>query len=156
MKERTKLLKKAVLTGVGATANVDRVKSALNDALNDLMKVGQDLLEELEEKGKVKTDSVQNFLKNLQEDATKQAESFSNLASNKVQTSVLKAANELGLVSREEFLNLVSRVEKLENNKDCLDKNSTIIDAQLSEPEIQPDNTNNSENNVKNSKKKNN
>ncbi len=156
MKERTKLLKKAVLTGVGATANVDRVKSALNDALNDLMKVGQDLLEELEEKGKVKTDSVQNFLKNLQEDATKQAESFSNIASNKVQSSVLKAANELGLVSREEFLNLVSRVEKLENNKDCLDKNSTIIDAQLSEPEIQPDNTNNSENNVKNSKKKNN
>ncbi len=156
MKERTKLLKKAVLTGVGATANVDRVKSALNDALNDLMKVGQDLLEELEEKGKVKTDSGQNFLKNLQEDATKQAESFSNIASNKVQSSVLKAANELGLVSREEFLNLVSRVEKLENNKDCLDKNSTIIDAQLSEPEIQPDNTNNSENNVKNSKKKNN
>lgn len=151
MKERTKLLKKAVLTGVGATANVDRVKSALNDALNDLMKVGQDLLEELEEKGKVKTDSVQNFLKNLQEDATKQAESFSNLASNKVQSSVLKAANELGLVSREEFLNLVSRVEKLENNKD-LDKNTTIIDAQLSES----DSMDSPENSVKNSKKKNN
>ncbi len=117
MKERTKLLKKAVLTGVGATANVDRVKSALNDALNDLMKVGQDLLDELEEKGKVKADSVQSFLKNLQEDATKQAESMEKTVSTKVQTSVLKAANDFGLVTKEEFADLLARVEKLEKSE---------------------------------------
>jgi hypothetical protein len=44
MSDRTKLLKKAVLTGVGATSSVDRVKDALKDAMQDLVKVGQELI----------------------------------------------------------------------------------------------------------------
>ena len=52
MSEKTELLKKYVLTTVGATTSVDRIKTALNDAVTDLCKVGQDLLDELEVKGK--------------------------------------------------------------------------------------------------------
>ena len=58
MSERTKLLKKAVLTGVGASSNVDRIKAALNEAMEDLVKVGQDLFNDLELKGKDRTDSA--------------------------------------------------------------------------------------------------
>ena len=57
MSESTTLIKKAVLTSVGATSNLDRVKTAVNEAMKDLVKVGSDLIDELEEQGKVKTDS---------------------------------------------------------------------------------------------------
>ena len=50
MSDRTKLLRKAVLTGVGATANVDRVRDALNEAMQDLVKVGRDLFDDLRRK----------------------------------------------------------------------------------------------------------
>src|ERR1700722_3178427 len=94
MNERTKLLKKAVLTGVGASANVDRVKSALNEAVQDLLKVGQNLMDELEEKGKVKTDSVQDFLKNLQSEAYKKTSAVEKQVSSKVTVGVKKAIRE--------------------------------------------------------------
>ena len=71
MNERTKLLKKAVMTGVGASTNVDRIKTALDDAMRDLLKVGQGLFDDLEEEGKEKTESLQDFLKNLQKEAGK-------------------------------------------------------------------------------------
>ncbi len=115
MSERTKLLKKAVLTGVGATTNVDRVKTALKDAVDDLFKVGQDLFDDLESKGKEKQDTAQNFLRNLQDEAQKRTEDLGKSASSKVQTSMKKAAKELGLVTREEFEDVVERLAALED-----------------------------------------
>lgn len=116
MSERTKLLKKAVLTGVGASSNVDRIKSALNEAMDDLVKVGQDLLNDLEIKGKDKTDSVQSFLRNLQEEAKTRTGSLEKQVSSKVQTSMKKAAKDLGLVSREEFEEVLERLNALEES----------------------------------------
>src|SRR4030095_10668647 len=115
MSERTKLLKKAVLTGVGATTNVDRVKTALKDAVDDLFKVGQDLLDDLETKGKEKQDSVQNFLRSLQDEAAKRTEEVGKSASSKVQTSMKKAAKELGLITREDLEELNDRLTALED-----------------------------------------
>ena len=37
------------MTGVGASQNVDRIKTALDEAMRDLLKVGQELFEDLEE-----------------------------------------------------------------------------------------------------------
>ncbi|MGH7784199.1 MAG: hypothetical protein ACREO5_10215, partial [Candidatus Binatia bacterium] len=74
MSERTKLLKKAVLAGVGASSNVDRIKAALSDAMQDLVKVAHDLIDDLEDKGKVKAETVQQFLKNVQDEATKRTQ----------------------------------------------------------------------------------
>lgn len=54
MSERTELLKRAVLTSVGAGTNVDHIKLALTDAMQDLVKVGQNLLDDLEEKEKLR------------------------------------------------------------------------------------------------------
>jgi len=115
MSERTKLLKKAVLTGVGATTNVDRVKTALRDAVDDLFKVGQDLFDDLETKGKEKQDSVQNFLRNLQDEALKRSEDLGKSASSKVQTSMKKAAKELGLITREDWEELTDRLTAIED-----------------------------------------
>ena len=114
MSERTKLLKKAVLTGVGATTNVDRVKLALKEAIDDLFKVGQDLFDDLESKGKEKQDNAQNFLRNLQDETQKRTEDFGKTASTKVQTSMKKAAKEFGLITREEFDELADRLTALE------------------------------------------
>ncbi len=61
MNERSKLLKKAVMTGVGASTNVDRIKTALDEAMRDLIKVGQGLMDDLEEEGKVKAEVLQDF-----------------------------------------------------------------------------------------------
>jgi polyhydroxyalkanoate synthesis regulator phasin len=110
MSERTKLLKKAVLTSVGASANVDRIKSALNEAMDDLVKVGQDLLNDLEIKGKDKTENAQNFIKNLQDEGMKRTKDLSS----KAQGSMKKAAKEVGLVTREEYDELLERVNTLE------------------------------------------
>jgi len=114
MSERTKLLKKAVLTSVGASTNVDRIKDALQAAMDDLVKVGQDLLEDLEEKGKVKADSVQNFIKNLQADAGKKTGEFEKKVSSKVQVNIKKAVKDVGLVTREELEELHDRLTALE------------------------------------------
>jgi len=114
MSERTKLLKKAVLTGVGASSNVDRIKMALNEAMDDLVKVGQELFNDLESKGKDKTDSVQHFLKSLQEEATRRTGNLERQVSTKVQASMKKAAKEVGLVTREDLEEVLDRLNSLE------------------------------------------
>ncbi len=110
MSERTKLLKKAVLTSVGAGTNVDRIKLALNDAMQDLVKVGQTLLDELEEKGKIKTESVQDFLKHFQAEAYKKTTAVEK----KVSTSVKKAVRELGLITQEDWDEMCERLTDIE------------------------------------------
>jgi polyhydroxyalkanoate synthesis regulator phasin len=114
MNERTKLLKKAVLTSVGAGANVDRVKSALNEAVQDLLKVGQNLMDELEEKGKVKTDSVQDFLKNLQSEAYRKTSAVEKQVSSKVTVGVKKTIRELGLITQEDWEEMCDRLNGIE------------------------------------------
>jgi polyhydroxyalkanoate synthesis regulator phasin len=114
MSDRTKLLKKAVMTGVGATSNVDRVKDALNEAMQDLVKVGRELFDDLEEKGKVKTDTVESFLKGLQDEAAKRTGGLEAKVSAKVGKNVKKAAKDFGLVTLEEYEELLARVAALE------------------------------------------
>ncbi len=114
MSERTKLLKKAVLTSVGAGTNVERIKTALGEAMQDLVKVGQILLDELEEKGKIKTDSVQDFLKNLQSEACKKTTEVEKQVSSKVTSSVKKAIRELGLITQEDWDELHERLAGIE------------------------------------------
>jgi len=114
MSERTKLLKKAVLTSVGATTSVDRIKTALNDAMSDLVKVGHDLLDELEIKGKTKADTVQDFLKNFKEEAKTRTNDIEKQVSGKVGVQLKKVAKEVGLATREEVEELLERISELE------------------------------------------
>jgi polyhydroxyalkanoate synthesis regulator phasin len=116
MSESRKLIKKAVLAGVGASNSVERIKNALNDAMQDLVKVGNDLFDELEDKGKEKTENVQNFLKNLQDEATKRTLDAEKKVSSKVSTSTKKAAKELGLITKEEFEDILDRLTALEEH----------------------------------------
>lgn len=113
MSERTQLLKKAVLTSVGATTSVDKIKDAIKEAMEDLVKVGQDLMCELESTGQTKTESFQNFLTSFQDEAGKRTADISTT----VQTRVKNAAREFGLVTREEYDELLKRLEKLEEAK---------------------------------------
>lgn len=122
MSERTKLLKKAVLTSVGATTNADRIKQAISQAMDDLVKVGQELLEDLEDKGKVKTDSVQNFLRSLQDETGKRTADLEKTVSKKVQVSMKKAVKEIGLVTREDYDELLERLSALEDTLVCPDE----------------------------------
>jgi len=115
MSERTKLLKKAVMTGVGGATNVDRIKSAIKDAMNDLVKVGQDLLDDLEEKGTNKTDSVQQFMKNLKSETEKKGFEVEKKVSTNVKGSMKKAAKELGLITREDWEELYERIAAIED-----------------------------------------
>ncbi|MBX9667697.1 MAG: hypothetical protein K2X93_08775 [Candidatus Obscuribacterales bacterium] len=110
MSERTTLIKKAVLTSVGATSSIDRIKTALNDAMQDVVKIGQDLVTELEEQGKIKTDNAQSFLKGLQDEATKRTGEIERKVTEKVQ----EKARDFGFVSREEYEELIERLEALE------------------------------------------
>ena len=116
MSESRKLIKKAVLAGVGASNSVERIKSALNDAMQDLVKVGNDLFDELEDKGKDKTENVQNFLKNLQDEAIKRTQDAEKKVTSKVTTSTKKAAKELGLITKEEFEDILERLAALEEH----------------------------------------
>ena len=111
MSERTKLLKKAVLTGVGATTNGDRIKSALQDAMQDLVKIGQELFDELEDKGKVKAKNAQEFVKGLKDEAGKRSNDFEK----RVSTNVNKAVRDFGLVTRKELEEIEERVQALED-----------------------------------------
>ncbi|MGH9549244.1 MAG: phasin family protein [Terriglobales bacterium] len=114
MSERTKLLKKAVLAGVGASSNVDRIKAALSDAMQDLVKVAHDLIDDLEDKGKVKAETVQQFLKNVQDEATKRTQDAEKKVSTKMQFSTRKAAKEFGLATREDVEEIFDRLSALE------------------------------------------
>jgi polyhydroxyalkanoate synthesis regulator phasin len=109
--ERTELLKKAVLAGVGASQSVDKIKSALTEAMNDLVKVGQNLLDELEVAGKEKTESMQGFLKGLQEEATKKTGEVSS----NVQCSIKKTVSDFGLATRGEVNEILERISSLED-----------------------------------------
>ncbi len=115
MSERTKYLKKAVMTGVGGATNVDRIKSAITEAMNDLVKVGQDLLDDLEEKGTNKTDSVQQFIKNLKSETEKKGFEVEKKVSGNVKVSMKKAAKELGLITREDWEELYERIAAIED-----------------------------------------
>lgn len=114
MTERAKLLKKAVLTSVGATTNVERIKNAVEDAMSDLVKVGQNLLDDLEEKGKVKTESLQEFLKNLQSEAGKRTAEVEKKVSTNVQTQLRKAVREIGLITHEDWEEICDRLKDIE------------------------------------------
>jgi Skp family chaperone for outer membrane proteins len=114
MSERTKLLKKAVMTGVGASTSVDRIKEALGEAMQDLVKVGQDLLGELEVTGEHRTDSFQQYIKKLQNEASKRSSEVEKKVSSKVQTQLKKTAKEFGFVTREEVDELLERMHELE------------------------------------------
>jgi gamma-glutamylcysteine synthetase len=116
MSDRTKLLKKAVLTGVGATSSVDRVKDALKDAMQDLVKVGQELIEDLEEKGKVKTESAESFLKGFKDEAVKRTEDIEKQVSAKVSKTMKKAAKEFGFVTMEQYEQLLERLALVEEH----------------------------------------
>lgn len=116
MSDRTKLLKKAVLTSVGATASVDRVREALKDAMQDLVKVGQELLEDFEEKGKVKTESAESYLKGFREEAVKRTEDIEKQVSSKLSKTVKKAAKEFGFVTMEQYEQLLERLAIVEEH----------------------------------------
>jgi polyhydroxyalkanoate synthesis regulator phasin len=109
--ERAELIKKAVLAGVGATANMERVKAAISEAFEDLSKVGQDLVEDLQESGKDKTEQVQTFLQNLQEEATKRSSDFGKQAAG----STKSLAKELGLATRDDMQEVLDRLRALES-----------------------------------------
>ncbi len=116
MGEATALIKKAVLTSVGATSSLDRIKGALNNAMQDVVKIGQDLVEELEEQGKVKAENAQSFLKNLQDEAGKKSEVIEQKVSGTMSGSVKKVAKDVGLVTREEYEELLERLEAIETS----------------------------------------
>ncbi len=116
MGEATALIKRAVLTSVGATSSLDRIKGALNNAMQDVVKIGQDLVEELEEQGKVKTENAQSFLKNLQDEASKKTEVIEQKVTGTMSGSVKKVAKDVGLVTREEYEELLERLEAIETS----------------------------------------
>jgi polyhydroxyalkanoate synthesis regulator phasin len=109
--ERAELIKKAVLAGVGATANMERIKSAINEAFEDLSKVGQDLVEDLQESGKGKTEQVQAFLENLQEEAARRSAKLGKQAS----VSTKRVAHELGLVTHDDIKEIMERLRSIES-----------------------------------------
>ncbi len=115
MSDQKKLLKKAVLAGVGASANVDRIKSALNDVMQDLVKVGQELFDELETKGKDKTEGFQKELKKLQDEATRRTLEAEKKVSNKFQGGTKRVAKDAGLATREDVEELMERLAALED-----------------------------------------
>lgn len=116
MSERSKYLKKAVLSTVGASSNVERVKDALKEAMQDLVKVGQELIDDLEEKGKIKTESAQSFLKGLSDEAAKRTGGIDKKLSTKLQKKVRDTAREFGFVSAEMYDEVVTRLKNLEDH----------------------------------------
>jgi len=112
MSDRTKLLKKAVMTGVGATSSADRLKDALKDAMQDLVKVGQELIDDLEEKGKVKTESAESFIKGFKDEAVKRTGDIEK----QVSKTMKKAAKEFGFVTMEHYDQLLERIAVLEHH----------------------------------------
>ncbi len=114
MSEQKKLLKKAVMAGVGASASVDRIKTALNDVMQDLVKVGQELFDELETKGKDKTDSFSKELKKIQEEAARRTSEAEKKVSTKFQGGTKKVAKDAGLATREDLEEVLERLSALE------------------------------------------
>ncbi|HEY9753845.1 MAG TPA: hypothetical protein V6C97_01645 [Oculatellaceae cyanobacterium] len=118
MSEQKKLLKKAVMAGVGASASVDRIKTALNDVMQDLVKVGQELFDELETKGKEKSDSFSKEfskeLKKLQEEAARRTADAEKKVSSKLQGGTKRVAKDAGLATREELEEVLERLAALE------------------------------------------
>jgi polyhydroxyalkanoate synthesis regulator phasin len=111
LSERAELIKKAVLAGVGATANVERIKAALNEAFEDLSRVGQDLVDDLHESGKGKTEQVQIFLENLQEEAAKRSAKFGKQAT----VSTKKMVQEFGLATHDDIKEILERLRSIES-----------------------------------------
>ena len=118
MSEQKKLLKKAVMAGVGASASVDRIKTALNDVMQDLVKVGQELFDELETKGKEKSETFSKEfskeMKKLQEEAARRTADAEKKVSNKLKGGTSRVAKDAGLATREELEEVLERLAALE------------------------------------------
>jgi polyhydroxyalkanoate synthesis regulator phasin len=111
MSQRTQLLKKAVLTSVGASTSTERIKQALAEVAEDLCKVGKELLGDLEQEGEAKTENWQNLLKNLQSETTKRKSSLEQ----NFQSSIKKTARDLGFITREDLDEVLERLDALED-----------------------------------------
>lgn len=66
-KDKLKLIQKAIITGIGATASQDSIKKAATGIYKDVQKIIFDLLIELEKRGKIKAKETQIILKELQQ-----------------------------------------------------------------------------------------
>ena len=91
------LIEKAVLTGLGFVSLSQ--------------KKADELLEELKGKYKVSEEDGKAFLERIQKTAQETRTRIAEIA----ETEVKKVIEKLGLVSRDEFNQLVKRIEKLEN-----------------------------------------
>ena len=65
-KNRLQVIQKAILTGIGVTTSKEVIKKAAIGLYDDIQKIVQDLLTELEEQGKLKTKETKMLLKELQ------------------------------------------------------------------------------------------
>ena len=65
-KDKLKLIQKAILTGIGVAASKDSIKKAAKGIYNDVQKIVQNLLKELEESGEIKTNQTKKIIKELQ------------------------------------------------------------------------------------------
>lgn len=131
MSDRTKLLKKAVLTSVGASANVERVKDALKEAMQDLVKVGQELIDDLEEKGKIKTENAQSFLKGLSDEAAKRTGGIEKKVSSKFQKKMKEAAREFGFITIGQYDEVVERLKTLESQLGIVHTSTACCDDEV-------------------------
>ena len=80
------------------------------------MIVGQELLEDFEEKGKVKTESAESYLKGFREEAVKRTEDIEKQVSSKLSKTVKKAAKEFGFVTMEQYEQLLERLAIVEEH----------------------------------------
>ena len=74
------------------------------------------MFSELEVKGKNKTDSLQQFLKNLQEEAAKRTIDTERKVASKVQGSTRKYVKDFGLATREDVEEILERLATLEES----------------------------------------
>ena len=65
-KELNNKIKKAILTGIGATSSKEVIKKAAVGLYDDVQKITHNLLKELEEKGKLKTKETKKLILELQ------------------------------------------------------------------------------------------
>lgn len=70
--DNKKILEKAILAGIGVASSKELVKKAIHGIYDDIQKILNELVDELEVKGELKTKETKDLLKQIQERSDKE------------------------------------------------------------------------------------
>ncbi len=124
-KDKLKLIQKAILTGIGATASKETIKKAASGIYGDVQKIVKDLLKQLEKSGEIKTKETRKIIKGLQEKSEVEKEKIYKKLQ-KEGKNLLKSVKEIAVIPRMLLKDITNTITNNSKGKKAKTKKKSV------------------------------